>query len=45
MNTASPVTLNNVFVSPRRQGAGLMQLNAALTTPVMSLIQKQMKQK
>ncbi|MGK4044326.1 S8 family serine peptidase [Heyndrickxia oleronia] len=35
MNTASPVTLNNVFVSPRRQGAGLMQLNAALTTPVI----------
>jgi lactocepin len=35
MNTAKPVQQNGVFVSPRRQGAGLMQLNAALSTPVI----------
>jgi lactocepin len=35
MNTAKPVQQNGVFVSPRRQGAGLMQLNAALSTPVV----------
>jgi lactocepin len=34
LNTAQPVKLNGVPVSPRRQGAGLMQLHAALTTPV-----------
>ncbi|MCJ7841351.1 S8 family serine peptidase [Lederbergia sp. NSJ-179] len=35
MNTAKVVDLNGAFVSPRRQGAGLMQLHAALSTPVM----------
>lgn len=34
LNTASPVDFDGVPVSPRRQGAGLMQLHAALTTPV-----------
>ncbi|RFB17417.1 lactocepin [Bacillus sp. HNG] len=34
MNTASPVDFGGAPVSPRRQGAGLMQLHAALTTPV-----------
>ncbi|MGY3715162.1 cell wall-binding repeat-containing protein [Sutcliffiella cohnii] len=44
MNTAAPVkdkgTINNMFgldnpYSPRRQGAGLMQIHAALGTPVV----------
>ncbi|MHC0037563.1 S8 family serine peptidase [Pseudoneobacillus sp. C159] len=44
MNTAQPVmdkgTINNMFefnipYSPRREGAGLMQLHAALSTPVI----------
>ncbi|WML50610.1 S8 family serine peptidase [Neobacillus sp. PS3-34] len=37
MNTAKPVQdpdNNNILYSPRRQGAGLMQLNKAVTTPV-----------
>ncbi|MFD1780180.1 S8 family serine peptidase [Fredinandcohnia salidurans] len=34
MNTSKPVELEGVPVSPRRQGAGLMQLHAAFTTPV-----------
>lgn len=34
MNTSKKVTFENAFVSPRRQGAGLMQLHAALSTPV-----------
>lgn len=34
LNTASPVDFDGAPVSPRRQGAGLMQLHAALTTPV-----------
>nr|WP_309098412.1 S8 family serine peptidase [Fredinandcohnia onubensis] len=34
MNTSKPVELNKVPVSPRRQGAGIMQLHAAFTTPV-----------
>ncbi|GGA64585.1 S8 family serine peptidase [Ornithinibacillus halotolerans] len=35
MNTASPVEFEGAPVSPRRQGAGLMQLHAALSTPVV----------
>ncbi|MBS4175452.1 S8 family serine peptidase [Bacillus sp. FJAT-49736] len=35
MNTAKPVVFDGNFVSPRRQGAGLMQINSALTTPVI----------
>lgn len=36
MNTANPVELaEGEFVSPRRQGAGLMQLHDALSTDVM----------
>ncbi|WP_010099223.1 S8 family serine peptidase [Ornithinibacillus scapharcae] len=35
MNTSVPVELEGVDVSPRRQGAGLMQLHAALSTPVV----------
>lgn len=35
MNTAKPVVFDGNFVSPRRQGAGLMQLNSALSTPVI----------
>jgi lactocepin len=34
MNTAQPVDFDGAPVSPRRQGAGLMQLHAALSTPV-----------
>lgn len=37
MNTAKPIMdpdNNNNFFSPRRQGAGLMQLNKAIETPV-----------
>jgi len=35
MNTSKPVLFDGEFVSPRRQGAGLMQINSALTTPVV----------
>lgn len=35
MNTAKPVELEGAPVSPRRQGAGLMQLHSALSTPVI----------
>ncbi|MDY0404604.1 S8 family serine peptidase [Virgibacillus sp. 179-BFC.A HS] len=35
MNTAKIVDFDGSPVSPRRQGAGLMQLHAALSTPVM----------
>jgi lactocepin len=35
MNTSVPVELDGVPVSPRRQGTGLMQLHAALSTPVI----------
>ncbi|WP_284138989.1 S8 family serine peptidase [Virgibacillus sp. LDC-1] len=35
MNTAKIVDFEGTHVSPRRQGAGLMQLHAALSTPVM----------
>ncbi|MGG3739243.1 S8 family serine peptidase, partial [Aeribacillus pallidus] len=37
MNTSYPVVdpSNGTFYSPRRQGAGLMQLHAALSTPVI----------
>jgi len=36
MNTAKPVKDGeNTYESPRRQGAGLMQINAALSTPVV----------
>jgi lactocepin len=35
MNTAKPVRFDGNFVSPRRQGAGVMQLNSALSTPVV----------
>lgn len=35
LNTSKPVELGGVPVSPRRQGAGLMQLHAALSTPVV----------
>ncbi|RDU35291.1 lactocepin [Neobacillus piezotolerans] len=34
LNTANPVVFGKAPVSPRRQGAGLMQLHAALSTPV-----------
>lgn len=34
LNTAKPVGFGKAPVSPRRQGAGLMQLHAALSTPV-----------
>lgn len=34
LNTSKPVVFGGVPVSPRRQGAGLMQLHAALSTPV-----------
>lgn len=34
LNTSQPVVLGKAPVSPRRQGAGLMQLHAALSTPV-----------
>jgi lactocepin len=34
LNTSKPVELGGVPVSPRRQGAGLMQLHAALSTSV-----------
>ncbi|MFC3039709.1 S8 family serine peptidase [Virgibacillus xinjiangensis] len=35
MNTSEPVDFQGAPVSPRRQGAGIMQLHAALSTPVM----------
>ncbi|WP_053072039.1 S8 family serine peptidase [Ornithinibacillus contaminans] len=35
MNTSAPVEFDGALVSPRRQGAGLMQLHSALKTPVM----------
>ncbi|MBC5635679.1 S8 family serine peptidase [Ornithinibacillus sp. BX22] len=35
MNTSTPVEFDGAFVSPRRQGAGLMQLHSALSTPVV----------
>lgn len=35
MNTSSPVEFDGALVSPRRQGAGLMQLHSALSTPVV----------
>ncbi|MTW85226.1 S8 family serine peptidase [Virgibacillus dakarensis] len=35
MNTSKLVKLDGAYVSPRRQGAGLMQLHAALSTPVI----------
>lgn len=34
LNTSKPVVFGGTPVSPRRQGAGLMQLHAALSTPV-----------
>ncbi|WP_188455517.1 S8 family serine peptidase [Virgibacillus oceani] len=35
MNTGKLVSLDGAYVSPRRQGSGLMQLHAALSTPVV----------
>lgn len=35
LNTGKPVVVADKMISPRRQGAGLMQLNAALSTPVI----------
>ena len=35
MNTAKVLSFDDAYVSPRNQGAGLMQLNAALNTPVI----------
>lgn len=35
MNTAKLVGFDGALVSPRRQGAGMMQLHAALSTPVI----------
>lgn len=35
MNTSNPVEFDGALVSPRRQGAGLMQLHSALSTPVV----------
>ena len=34
LNTSKQVEFDGALVSPRRQGAGLMQLHAALSTPV-----------
>ncbi|WP_442596595.1 S8 family serine peptidase [Neobacillus sp. D3-1R] len=34
LNTAKPVEFDGAPVSPRREGSGLMQLHAALSTPV-----------
>ena len=35
MNTSKQIEFDGALVSPRRQGAGLMQLHAALSTPVV----------
>ncbi|RKQ34332.1 S8 family serine peptidase [Oceanobacillus halophilus] len=35
MNTSEQVEFEEALVSPRRQGAGMMQLHSALSTPVM----------
>jgi lactocepin len=35
MNTSELVEFDGAYVSPRRQGSGLMQLHAALSTPVV----------
>lgn len=35
MNTATQIEFDDAPVSPRRQGAGMMQLHAALSTPVV----------
>ncbi|MFD2627973.1 S8 family serine peptidase [Oceanobacillus kapialis] len=35
LNTSKPVDFDGAPVSPRRQGAGLMQIHAALSTPVV----------
>ena len=35
MNTASPIEFDGAPLSPRAQGAGLMQLHSALSTPVI----------
>ncbi|WP_067728607.1 S8 family serine peptidase [Oceanobacillus damuensis] len=35
MNTADQVEFDGALVSPRRQGAGMMQIHAALSTPVV----------
>lgn len=35
MNTSEKVEFEGEYVSPRRQGAGMMQLHAALSTPVV----------
>ncbi|WP_042221471.1 S8 family serine peptidase [Oceanobacillus manasiensis] len=35
LNTSTPVDFDGAPVSPRRQGAGLMQIHAALSTPVV----------
>lgn len=35
MNTAKPVMFQDAPVSPRRQGAGMMQIHSALSTPVV----------
>jgi lactocepin len=35
MNTSGKVEFDGAYVSPRRQGSGLMKLHAALSTPVM----------
>lgn len=35
MNTSEQIEFDGTFVSPRRQGAGMMQLHAALSTPVI----------
>lgn len=35
MNTSTQIEFDDALVSPRRQGAGMMQLHAALSTPVV----------
>lgn len=35
MNTSTQIDFDDALVSPRRQGAGMMQLHAALSTPVV----------
>ncbi len=35
MNTSTQIEFEDALVSPRRQGAGMMQLHAALSTPVV----------
>lgn len=40
LNTAQPIEFDGAYLSPRGQGAGLMQLHAALSTPVVVTYEK-----